>query len=103
MATCCRPVSLDHFKVLTFSYSLTVMIQLLLLSFRRDEETLLETAYMPSARCFAECQTTGTRQTTSLPSAEPQALGKASAHGTFLFCRVPALGKSPALGIPSLC
>ena len=58
---------------------------------------------MPSALLFAECQTTGTRQTNSLPSAEPQALGKYSAHGTFHFCRVPALGKSPTLGIKYLC
>jgi hypothetical protein len=50
---------------------------------------LPETVHMPSARRSAECQTTGTRQTTSLPSVEPPALGEVWAHGTFLFCRVP--------------
>jgi len=65
--------------------------------------TLPETAYMPSARFFAESQTTGTRQTSYLPSADTQTLGKDYAHGTFHFCRVPALGKSPTLGIKYLC
>ena len=70
---------------------------------RERDVSLPEMAYMPSAGFFAECQTTGTRQTSYLPSADSQTLGKDYAHGTFRFCRVPALGKSPALGIKYIC
>jgi len=42
--------------------------------------TLPENAQMPSVSGFAECQTTGTRQKFTLPSARQRALGKDVAH-----------------------
>ena len=48
---------------------------------------------MPSVSGFAECQTTGTRQRRSLPSARPRALGKHVAHGMPTLCRVLAVSK----------
>ena len=48
---------------------------------------------MPSVYGFTECQTTGTRQNRSLPSARPRALGKHVAHDMPTLCRVLAVGK----------
>jgi len=55
--------------------------------------TLPENAQMPSVSGFAECQTTGTRQKFTLPSARQRALGKDVAHGMPQRYRVPAVGK----------
>ena len=57
------------------------------------KKPLPENAQMPSVYGFAECQTTGTRQRRSLPSARPRALGKHVAHGMPTLYRVLAVGK----------
>ena len=64
--------------------------------------TLRETRSLPSARRFAECRNTGTRQRGSLPSAAlphsaKQALGKGC------LCRVPNTRQRGTLGKRRLC
>ena len=68
---------------------------------------LLETETLPSAKFFAECQKSGTRQRPSLPSAalgkeffaECQALGKKVHSAKDFFAECQTLGKNAALGI----
>jgi len=45
---------------------------------------------MPSARIFAECRISSTRQSYYLPSAKKHALGEQLALGGLSLCRVPA-------------
>ena len=70
-------------------------------------ETLLETETLPSAKFFTECQKSGTRQRSSLPSAalgkdffaECRKLGKHGHSAKDFFAECQTLGKSAALGI----
>ena len=52
--------------------------------------SLPENPRMPSARFFAECRITSTRQSYYLPSAKQHALGEQLALGGISLCRVPA-------------
>ena len=52
--------------------------------------TLPENPHMPSARIFAECRISSTRQSYYLPSAKKYALGEQLALGGLSLCRVPA-------------
>ena len=47
-----------------------------------------KTGCLPSARIFAECNTSGTRQTNSLPSVGPKTIGKNKTLGKKALCRV---------------
>ena len=69
----------------------TCLDLLLHISIRRRELncTLPETADLPSAKIFAECIISGTRQTSSLPSAAKNTLGKIMALGKQTLYRVP--------------
>ena len=53
-----------------------------------------EIGCLQSARIFAECNTSGTRQTNSLPSAAKKTLEKIIALGKQLICRVPNIKHS---------
>jgi hypothetical protein len=55
---------------------------------------LPETAPLPSARLFAECILSGTRQRASLLSARKKTLGEEWALGKGPFCRVPKFNHS---------
>ena len=60
---------------------------------RGDQEgrrfALPENPHMPSARIFAECIISSTRQSYYLPSAKKHALGEQMALGGLSLCRVP--------------
>ena len=71
------------------------------------QKALLETGSLPSAKCFAECQKSGTRQRPSLPSvalgkeffAECRTLGKKGHSAKDFFAECQTLGKISTLGI----
>ena len=52
--------------------------------------TLPENPHMTSARIFAECRISSTRQSYYLPSAKKHALGEQLVLGVLSLCRVPA-------------
>src|SRR6185312_12599952 len=65
---------------------------------RGDQEgrrfALPENPHMPSARIFAECIISSTRQSYYLPSAKKHALGEQMALGGLSLCRVPVIWHS---------
>ena len=56
--------------------------------------SLPENPHMPSARIFAECIISSTRQSYYLPSAKKHALGEQMALGGLSLCRVPVIWHS---------
>ena len=86
------PVDWNILKRQHFS-GLSIPTELCVNSIAVAAQPLPENAQMPSVSGFAECQTTGTRQRFTLPSARQRALGKDVAHGMPKRYRVPAIGK----------
>ena len=93
-----------HYKFVVVCRNTPCLLFYSFLRFKREKVALPETETLPSAKFFAECQKSGTRQ---LPSAalgkdffaECRALGKHGHSAKDFFAECQTLGKISILGI----